>query len=64
MDKRKFAIPEGNILQWIALIIAISLVSYAPVMRIYLFATDMTWGNLPQDANTTENTAIVHEQKD
>jgi hypothetical protein len=64
MAKKKFAVPEGSILQWVALIIAIALVSYAPVMRIYLYVIDKTWGNLPQDANTTKNTAVVEEQKD
>lgn len=64
MVKKRFAVPEGNVFQWIALIVAIALVSYAPIMRIYLYATDKTWGNLPQDANTTKNTAVVEEQKD
>jgi hypothetical protein len=62
MSKKKFAVPEGNVFQWIALIVAVALVSYVPVLRIYLFATGMTWGNLPQDANTTKNTAVVEEK--
>lgn len=62
MTKKKFAVPEGNIFQWTAVILAIALVSYVPVLRIYLFATGMTWGNLPQDANTTKNTAVVEEK--
>jgi hypothetical protein len=64
MANKKFAVPEGTIFQRFALIIAITLVSYVPVMRIYLYATDKTWGNLPQDANTTKNTALVEERKD
>jgi hypothetical protein len=64
MANKKFAVPKGNIFQWFALIIAIVLVSYVPVMRIYLYVIDKTWGNLPQDSNTTKNTAVVEERKD
>lgn len=53
--------PKGTPLQWFIFVVAVGLVSYVPVTRFYLFLHDKSWNNMPQDANSTQNTDIIPE---
>jgi hypothetical protein len=50
-----FKLPDGTPLQWVVLIVAIALVSYAPLARIYLFMKDESWGGVPQAQNSLDD---------